>query len=377
MKYHFIGIGGIGMSGIAKVLLEKGNKVSGSDLAENRQTEELKRIGAEIFHGHLAENLTTDVDFVVVSSAIKPDNPEIVQAKKLGITILNRSELLNEVITKDHKAIAVTGTHGKTTTSSMVASILEAAGFEPTAVIGAEVNALSGNAKAGQGEFSVAEVCEYKRAFLDIFPHAAVITNIEEDHLDCYKDINDIVSAFADFVTHIDTDGFLVIYGEDRNIDNAIKNFKGRTIRYGQSYQNDWYLEDVNITGHETSFSVISDGNRLDRFKIIIPGFHNVLNALAAIVVTKTIGVPTSAIKDVLSKFVGAERRFQLKGEKGGVIFVDDYGHHPTEIMATLAGEENFIQTKRSLLFSNLTNIVEQDFCLKTFLSHSQTLIWF
>lgn len=346
-KYFFIGIGGIGMSGLAKVLLEQGNIIFGSDPASNKQTLELESLGAKIYHQHDKDNISKDVDFVIVTSAVKNDNPEIARALELNIPIISRSKLLNEIITTNHKAIAITGTHGKTTTSSMLASILETAKLDPTAVIGAEVHTISGNAKSGKGDYAVAEVCEYQRAFLDIYPYGAIITNVEEDHLDCYKDLSEIITAFAEFTSHIDNKGFLVVYGEDKNIEKVIKDFKGEIIRYGVGQQNDAYINHLAINDHKTTFSVEYEGLSIDGFELQIPGIHNVLNALATTVVALKVGVSPEVIKECLRNFRGADRRFQILGEKDKILYVDDYAHHPTEIQATLKGAKNFYLDKR------------------------------
>lgn len=345
-KYYFIGIAGIGMSGLAKILLEKGNTVSGSDPVQNKQTIELEGKGAIIYQRQEAKNITSDIDLVIVTSAVKSDNPEIVEAKRLGIKIIGRSELLNEIITAK-QSIAVTGTHGKTTTSGMIASILEHANLDPTAIIGAEVHTISGNAKSGKGTYAVAEVCEYQRAFLDIFPHIAIITNIEEDHLDCYKDLDDIINTFADFITHIDKDGFLIVCGEDKNIDRSIAKYSGELVRYGLTHSNDVYAKNIHFTDHSTRFDLVYFGKEYSDFVLQIPGTHNILNALAAITLAFKLEVSEDTVKETLSTFRGAGRRFQILGEVDDVLYIDDYAHHPTEIQATLKGAKEFYPDKR------------------------------
>ena len=344
--YYFIGIGGIGMSGLAHILLKRGHYVSGSDPATNKQTKDLESLGAHIHTYQVAKNITNDIDTVVVTSAIKKDNPELVAAEKLNLSIIPRSVLLNEIL-NEHKAIAITGTHGKTTTSSMLALSLTQAGLDPTAIIGAEVHTIQGNAKEGKGEYSVAEVCEYERAFLDIYPYGAVITNIEADHLDCYKDIDDIIGAFSEFVQHINETGFLIYCGDDKNARKVAAHYGGKKISYGFGEDNDYIAINVEVPDHFSHFTVTKRGQGLVDVSLLIPGSHNVLNALAVVVVADTIGADLSAVTTSLGEFKGADRRFQVKAEVGGITIIDDYAHHPTEIAATLRGARQFYPKSR------------------------------
>lgn len=344
--YHFIGIGGIGMSGLAHILAKRGFLVSGSDPAENKQTRDLESLGATIYHEHKTENITKDIDVVVVTSAIRKDNPELLAAGELGIPIVPRAVLLNEIL-NEHKAIAVTGTHGKTTTSSMLALALTEAGLDPTAVIGAEVHTIEGNAKEGKGEYSVAEVCEYERAFLDIFPYGAIITNIEADHLDCYKDIHDIIDAFSEFVTHMKQDGFLVYMGDDANCAKVAKRAICPTFSYGTGEDNFYSARNIVNTDHHTNFDVYKGGSVFTSCTLGIPGNHNLLDALSVVAVADIIGADLEKIVLSLSKFTGADRRFQIKSTAGGVTIIDDYAHHPTEISATLKGARQFYPKSR------------------------------
>ena len=325
------------MSGLAKILLERGEFVSGSDPAVNKQTESLRAEGATIYTQQLANNITSDIDVVVLTSAIREDNPERVAAEKLGIRIMRRSEMLNKIIT-EHKAIAVTGTHGKTTTSSMLMTALDAAGMDTTAIIGAEVHTISGNAKSGLGEYSVAEVCEYERAFLDIFPHAAIITNIEADHLDYYKDLEEIVDTFKEFVAQIDPEGFLIYNGESETCQIAAKGYSGTKLTYGLADNNDYFPRNIENKDSKTYFDVIAKGKNLGEFTLNVPGEHNILNSLAVIATVAQIGADMKLACEGIEQFMGAERRFQYKGEYKGATIIDDYAHHPTEIAATLAG---------------------------------------
>lgn len=344
--YYFIGIGGIGMSGLARILVDRGFRVSGSDPATNKQTMDLEASGAQIYHEQVAENITNDIDVVVLTSAIHKDNPEYQAAMSKGIPLLKRSELLNEILI-EQKPIAVTGTHGKTTTSSMLALALSEAGMDPTAVIGAEVHTIQGNAKEGKGEYSVAEVCEYERAFLDIYPFGAIITNIEADHLDCYKDIHDIVDAFSEFVTHIPADGFLLALGEDENCQKVAGAAKCRLFTYGLNDDNDYDAHNIVTTDHHTRYDVYKNGQKLIDCTLGIPGNHNLLDSLAVIATADIIGADLEKVVLALSKFTGADRRFQIKAKVRGITIVDDYAHHPTEIAATLRGARQFYPKSR------------------------------
>jgi UDP-N-acetylmuramate--alanine ligase len=344
--YYFIGIGGIGMSGLAHILIKRGFAVSGSDPAINEQTKDLETLGAKIYTEQIAANITKDIDVVVITSAIKKDNPELVAAQKANLPIIPRSVLLNDIL-NEHKAIAITGTHGKTTTSSMLALSLESVGLDPTAIIGAEVHSISGNAKDGSGEYSVAEVCEYERAFLDIYPFGAIITNIEADHLDCYKDIDDIICAFSEFVGHIDEKGFLVYFGDDKNTEKVASTYRGQRISYGFGPKNVYVATNIQVPNHFSHFTVTKNGKDLVDVDLLIPGKHNILNALSVIATCDMIGVDIAAVADSLAEFRGADRRFQLKAAVNGITIIDDYAHHPTEIAATLQGAKQFYPNNR------------------------------
>jgi len=334
------------MSGLAHILAKRGFRVAGTDPAENKQTRDLESLRATIHHEHLAENITKDIDVVVVTSAIKKDNPELLAAMAMNIPIMPRSVLLNEIL-NEHKAIAVTGTHGKTTTSSMLALALTEADLDPTAVIGAEVHTIEGNAKEGKGEYSVAEVCEYERAFLDIYPFGAIITNIEADHLDCYKDIHDIIDAFSEFVTHMKEDGFLVYMGDDVNCQKVAKRAVCRVYSYGLGEDNAYSARNIKPSDHHMVFDVYKGDKLLTSCTLGIPGKHNLLDALAVIATADIIGANLGKVILALSKFTGADRRFQIKLESEEITIIDDYAHHPTEIAATLAGARQFYPKSR------------------------------
>ncbi len=345
--YHFIGIGGIGMSALAQILLERGYKVSGSDLVENPITKNLQKIGARIFIGHNERNLTKDTNFVIINAAITEKNPEIKAAKKLGIPIMTRGELLGRLM--DEKVgIAVTGTHGKTTTSSLLAEIFEYAKLDPDIAVGGEVGNIGGNAKSGKGKYFIAEACEYKRFFADISPHIAIITNIEEDHLDYYKDLNDIKSAFSDFTKNIKKDGFLLACFDDENTREVAEDFDGKVISYGISKEGLNYRAcNIKVEDHLQKFSVSKNGSDLGEFELKVPGIHSILNATAAIAVSLECGIKLGSIKESVANFDGVIRRMQTKGELDGITVIDDYAHHPTEINATLQALKSFYPKRK------------------------------
>jgi UDP-N-acetylmuramate--alanine ligase len=346
-KIHFVGIGGIGMSGLAHILLSRGFRVSGSDAQENEITAKLATEGAEIHIGHAAENVT-GADIVVVTAAVKGKNPELAEAKKKKIKVLRRSQLLGALMA-EKKGIAVAGTHGKTTTSTMLSLVFEDAGLEPTMIIGGEVKNIGGNAKDGAGEYVVAEACEYERSFLDLHPFGAIITNIEEDHLDCYDGLKDIMATFEKFITQIDKKGFLAISADDANNLKVSKKYQGKIITYTiNGVKADFTAKNIHVEDGVTYFEVWQGAESLGNFSLRVPGAHNVANALAVIAVANEAGVYPDQIKYTLSEFTGTKRRFEIKGEKDGVLVIDDYAHHPTEIQATLAGLANFYPDRKS-----------------------------
>jgi UDP-N-acetylmuramate--alanine ligase len=335
-KIHFVGIGGIGMSGIAEVLLNLGYKVSGSDLRGSDITERLARLGAEIGIGHKADNLK-DVDVVVISSAVHDDNPEVVEAKRLHVPVIPRAEMLAELMRMKF-GIAIAGTHGKTTTTSMAASILGHAGIDPTIVIGGKLNAIGTNAQLGQGKFLLAEADESDGSFLVLSPTIAVVTNIDADHLDHYSGgIEEIKDTFVKFINKVPFYGMAVLCLDDPNIRAILPRVKKRYMTYGLSSQADIRATHVRHDGFTTSFTAHFKGYRLGEISFTMPGAHNVLNAMACIAIALELDVPFSAIQEGFSRFGGVGRRFTIKGEPKGITVVDDYGHHPAEIKATLA----------------------------------------
>jgi len=353
---YFVGIGGIGMSAMAFIMKDMGFKVSGSDVNESSITKKLEENGIKVFINHKKENIKLGIDVVIISSAIPKNNPEIERALQLGIPIVKRSYVLGQIM-KRKCGIAIAGTHGKTTTTTMISLILKDAGLDPTAMIGGEVKNIGGNFLSGKGKYFIAEACEYDRSFLDLYPEIAVITNIEADHLDCYKDISDIKNSFKKFVNHIPENGLLVISADDNNCLDIVKSAKCKVVGFGFGSKNRmqgedldqyWEVEEVHQDEGETVFS-LSNGSDLGSFCLHIPGKHNIANACAAIIVANHLGINTGIVRKFLSNFSGTNRRFQIKGEKNGIVVIDDYSHHPTEIKYALEGAKKFFKTKKIL----------------------------
>ena len=348
-KIHFVGIGGIGMSGIAEVLLNLGYEVSGSDLRETEITRRLTELGGEIACGHRAENII-EADVVVTSTAVKSDNPEVIEAHRRLVPVIPRAEMLAELMRMKY-GIAVAGTHGKTTTTSMVATVLSHGGIDPTAVIGGRLDSLGSNAKLGQGKFLVAEADESDGSFLKLSPTIAVVTNIDADHLDFYRDLEQIKETFVDFINKVPFFGLAVLCLDDGNIQALIPQVKKRFTTYGLNNQADYNATDIEHRGDRTSFSVHYRGERLGRLSIRMPGRHNVLNALAAVAVARELELPFATIAEGFQDFGGVQRRFQIKHDAGGILVVDDYGHHPAEIKATLAAARSGWERRLIVVF--------------------------
>jgi UDP-N-acetylmuramate--alanine ligase len=333
---HFVGIGGIGMSGIAELLLNLGYRVTGSDLRRSDTTERLERLGAEVRTGHAAENVPEDGHVVVVSSAVRPDNPEVAEAHRRKIPVIPRAEMLAELMRMKY-GIAIAGTHGKTTTTSMVATVLAAAGWDPTAVVGGKLNSLGSNAKLGSGDFLVAEADESDGSFLKLSPTVAVVTNIDPEHLDYYSGIGQIKETFLHFINRIPFYGFAVLCVDHPNVQELLPSLTKTFVTYGLSTQADYRAEGTVAEGMSSRFRVVRRGEPLGEVVVRAPGIHNVSNALAAFAVAAELGIPVDKIREGLADYRGVHRRFQVKGERGGVTVVDDYAHHPAEIRATLA----------------------------------------
>ncbi|MBV8898344.1 MAG: UDP-N-acetylmuramate--L-alanine ligase [Acidobacteriaceae bacterium] len=333
---HFVGIGGIGMSGIAEVLLTLGYQVSGSDLKASPITQRLEHLGATVHVGHKAQNVA-GAKAVVVTSALDAANPEVAEARRLQIPIIPRGELLAELMRLKF-GIAIAGSHGKTTTTSMVASILNAADMDPTVVVGGRVAGLQGsNARVGKSAILVVESDESDGSFLKLAPIVAVVTNIDREHLDHYASLEEIQTAFMDFVNKVPFYGAAVLCMEDSNVQQIFPAIRRRTITYGRSAQVDLEIQNVSLSSAGSGFSVRRQQGELGEFYLAVPGAHNVLNATAAIAVGLEMEVPLPRIQEGLAAFTGVDRRFSIRGVERGITVIDDYGHHPTEIKATLA----------------------------------------
>jgi len=341
-RIHFVGIGGIGMSGIAEVLLNLGYKVSGSDLKSSAVTQRLASLGAITFEGHRAENIA-GAEVVVTSSAIAAENPEVTEAHSLHIPVIQRAEMLAELMRLKY-GIAIAGMHGKTTTTSMVAAVLAAGGLDPTVVVGGRVDAMGSNARLGKSQYLVAEADESDRSFLKLSPILSVVTNIDREHMDCYRNMRDVKRTFLDFMDRVPFYGMIVACNDDPLLRRLLPDVQRRTVTYGTKRGSDFLIkldakksEPAGDSAPLSRFRVKYREQDLGEFTLHVPGVHNVLNATAAIAVGVGLDIQVEAIRSALDQFRGVDRRFQLKGRAAGVSVIDDYGHHPTEIKATLA----------------------------------------
>jgi UDP-N-acetylmuramate--alanine ligase len=347
---HFVGIGGIGMSGIAEVLLNLGYTISGSDLRASAITARLRELGATVYEGHAEENIA-GAKVVVVSSAVEPSNPEFQQARALGIPVIPRGELLAELMRLKF-GVAVAGSHGKTTTTSMTASVLSEAGLDPTVVVGGRVKTLGGsNARVGKGDVLVVESDESDRSFLKLAPIIAVVTNIDLEHLDHYASLEDIQDSFVEFINKVPFYGSAIVCLDDANVQQILPRLTRRVVTYGQSAQADLRVSDIRFAGLASQFRLHYRGRDLGEFKLQVPGQHNVLNAAAAVGVALELEVDAERAKAGLAAFDGVDRRFQIKGVTRGVTVIDDYAHHPTEIRATLGAIRSAQFRKVHVLF--------------------------
>jgi len=332
---HFVGIGGIGMSGIAELLLNLGYKVSGSDLHASSITANLASLGGRIHTGHKGEWIE-GAEVVVISSAISSDNPEVAAAREQNIPVIQRAEMLAELMRMKKFGIAVAGSHGKTSTTSMVSWMLSRAGLDPTIVVGGKVDSLGGNAKLGMGEFLVAEADESDGSFLKLSPVLEIVTNIDLEHLDYYRDLDQIKATFLEFIEKLPFYGAAILCLDDVNITDILPRIRKRTITYGLTSQADVYAEQISFEKGKVHFVVKTEGRILGEVAISRPGRHNVYNSLAVICAGRELEIPFPVIKESLESFAGVQRRLQVKGEVDGITVIDDYGHHPTEIKATL-----------------------------------------
>jgi UDP-N-acetylmuramate--alanine ligase len=346
-RIHFVGAGGVGMSGIAEILLlATPLEISGCDLARSETTARLEKLGAKIAVGHDPAHVAS-ADLVVISSAVGESNAEVEAARARGIPVIRRAEMLGEIM-RLKQGIAVAGTHGKTTTTSLTGMVLTEAGFDPTIVVGGQVHILGTNARLGKGDWLVAEADEYDRSFLELTPVVAVITNVEADHLDTYRDLADILDAFATFANRVPFFGSVVACVDDAGVRSLLPRVKKRVVTYGESPEARISARSVRFEATSTSFDVWdAEQGRLGTVRLRLPGKHNVLNALAAVAAGRELLIPFETIARALASFTGVVRRFELKGERDGVLVVDDYAHHPTEIRATLSAARQAYPDRR------------------------------
>lgn len=345
-RIHLIGIGGCGMRGLAEILSTKGAILSGSDRVDGSGLQRLRERGVSVSVGQRGENIPANVDTVVYSAAINAENPELLAAKARGVETVKYAAMLGRVM-QTAKGIAVCGTHGKSTTTAMVAYTLRQAGLSPSFVVGAQVDQLGGGSGVGMGEHFVAEACEYDRSFLNLAPYYATMLNVEADHLDCYPDIKAIVEAFRAFAGLVPPDGLIVANGEDRNVARAIDGVQCTVQTFGRSEKCHWRAENLVSRRGQFSFDVVLSGTTIARPTMYLPGLHNVYNALACWSICHHAGVGVEALLDSLATFRGARRRLQVKGRAMGVTVVDDYAHHPTEISVTLKAAKEYFQPRR------------------------------
>jgi UDP-N-acetylmuramate--alanine ligase len=367
-RIHFVGIGGIGMSGIAEVLLNLGYKISGSDLKRSSVTDRLKSLGAIICEGHRAENVF-GAEVIVTSSAIQASNPEVEEAHRLHIPVIQRAEMLAELMRLKY-GIAIGGMHGKTTTTSMIASVLAGGGLDPTVVVGGRVDAMGSNARLGRSQYLVAEADESDRSFLKLSPIIAVVTNIDREHMDCYRNLQDIKRAFLGFMDRVPFYGIVVVCNDDPMLRSVLPKLKRRMVSYGTRKGSDFRIALKKSSGgverpgpaqtgrvgtpvpsQVSSFSVAFRDKDLGEFRLHVPGLHNVLNATAAIAVGVGLDISVPQIQEALENFRGVDRRFQVRGQVAGITVIDDYGHHPTEIRATLAAARQCGYRKIHVIF--------------------------
>ena len=339
-KLHFVGIGGIGMSGIAELLLNQGFKITGSDINDSKVIQNLKEKGADIYKGHDTTYLT-DADVLVYSSAVNKDNPEIIAALGKNIPIIRRAEMLGELIALKETSIGVAGTHGKTSTSSMIGAMLSQAKLDPTLVVGGLVRNINTNSLLGEGDIIVVEADEFDRSFLSLQPTIGIITNIELEHTDCYEDLYDLQNAFTQFANASPFYGAVIIGNQSPAAAEIIPNIKRPIITFGLTKKSDFYANDIIHNKSETTFTVFYRGNNLGVIHLQVPGEHNVLNALASIALGVEMNIPFHDIAAGLESYKGVRRRFDIKGEENGVMVVDDYAHHPTEVRVTLNSARN------------------------------------
>lgn len=343
VKIHFIGIGGISMSGLAQILLKENFKISGSDAKASDLTAQLEELGAQIYIGQRASNITDDIDLVVYTAAIHEDNLEFKEVIKRNIPTLSRAELLGQLMTNYKTPIAVSGTHGKTTTTSMLSQVLLQNSSDPTISVGGILKAIGGNIRVGNSDIFLTEACEYTNSFLNFNPKISIILNIEEDHLDFFKDISDIRASFKKFAAKLPSDGTLIINGDIDNYSEIIEGLDCNIVTYGESLDNDYSA--VNIVYNDLAcaeYDLVKNKEIIEHIALNVQGLHNVSNSLSVIAASEVMGISMDSVKKGLMAFSGTDRRFEYKGQIGGITIIDDYAHHPTEIEATLNAAKNY-----------------------------------
>lgn len=349
---HFIGIGGISMSGLAEILMDEGFTVSGSDAHESDLTRHLEAKGATVAYGQRAENITDEIDVVVYTAAVHPDNPEFMRASEKGIPILTRAELLGQMMKNYENAIAVSGTHGKTTTTSMITEVLLCADTDPTISVGGILNSISGNIRVGGPDLFVTEACEYTNSFLSFYPTTAVILNIEADHLDFFKDLKDIRHSFRLFAEKLPEKGLLVINKDIDHMEDIIEGLPCKVITFGKNEESRYQAKNIRFDElARATYELYVDGKEVDTVTLGVSGEHNVYNSLSAAAVCSELGISMEMIKKGLKRFTGTNRRFEKKGELSGVTIIDDYAHHPQEIRATLETAKHYPHKKLWVVF--------------------------
>jgi len=360
---HFMGIGGISMSGLAEILLQEGFTISGSDMNQSALTTQLEEKGIKINYEQVAGNITSDIDLVVYTAAIREDNEEWLAAKDKNIPMLSRAQLLGQIMDNYNRSIAVSGTHGKTTTTSMISQVLLEANTDPTITVGGILSAIDGNLRVGNSDVFISEACEYTNSFLNFRPKYSIILNVEAEHLDFFKDLDDVRNSFKQFAANTRADGATIINGEIEDYQGLVNDLPHNVITYGFDSRFDYYA--TNITFDENAcgmFSAMHEGKELMQVHLNVPGMHNISNALATIALATLMNLPIDQVLIGLRKFGGANRRFQYKGEIDGITVIDDYAHHPTEIAATLSAAANYPHKRLVLVFQPHTYTRTQAF---------------
>ena len=360
---YFMGIGGISMSGLAEILLDQGFSISGSDMKESALTKQLEGKGVKVYYGQVSENITSDIDLVVYTAAIREDNEEWQAAKNANIPMITRAQLLGQIMDNYKNSIAVSGTHGKTTTTSMISQVLLEANTDPTITVGGILSAIDGNLRVGESEVFISEACEYTNSFLNFHPKYSIILNVEAEHLDFFKDLEDVRNSFKKFAANTRADGATIINGEIENYEELIADLPHKVITYGFDSRFDYYAEDIRFDERACGmFTAMHQGQPVMKVHLNVPGMHNISNALASIALSQLLNLPQEEVVVGLRKFGGANRRFQYKGETNGITVIDDYAHHPTEIQATLDAASNYPHKRLVLVFQPHTYTRTQAF---------------